>query len=180
MRSSLAVEQGKIDPNSDRKYLPNSEQCFVCGETNPAGLKLRFFVEDGLVKALLKPARHHCGYPNVVHGGVVASAIDECMAWAATREFKRMSVTGQLTVRYIKRTPGDRPLTVCAEVTKANRRVTYAQGWIQDEQGTVYARGEGSFLPLTEEDTLFIDNALIYRGGEERVFDELREARQMR
>ena len=32
-----------------RRYLPNSTGCFVCGEDNPAGLRTRFFVEDGIV-----------------------------------------------------------------------------------------------------------------------------------
>ncbi len=162
---------------SHRKYLPNSPTCFVCGEDNPMGLRARFYVEDEKVKMPLTVHNHHCGYPNTLHGGIVAAALDECMAWAATRAFKRMCVTGALTVRYIKRVPAGRPLTVIAEVVKPHRRIVHAQGSIVDAEGTEYARAEGKFLPLTAEETLEIDNWLIYRGGEERVFDELRTER---
>lgn len=162
---------------SHRKYLPNSPTCFVCGVDNPAGLRARFYVEQDVVKMPLNVHHHHCGYPNTLHGGVVAAALDECMAWAATRAFKRMCVTGQITVRYIKRVPADKPLTVCAEVILPHRRMVHAKGSIVDAEGTEYARAEGKFLPLTAEETLDIDDWMIYNGGEERIFDELRAER---
>ena len=59
--------------------------------------------------------------------------------------------------------------------TIAARRVSTARGWIIDEDGTEYARAEGRFIPLSAEGTLEVDDNLLYRGGEERVFDCLRE-----
>jgi len=159
----------------DKVYLPNSESCFACGESNVAGLQLRFFVEDHRTKAIFKPKPHHCGYPNVLHGGVVAALLDETMAWAANRAITRMTLTGELTVRYVKPVPGDRDIHAWAEVTKVNRRLVYAIGALHDANGETFARGEGRFLPLSAEQTLLIDEHLIYRGGEERVFDSLRE-----
>src|SRR5690606_33126821 len=103
------------------RYLPNSKTCFVCGEDNAAGLQSRFYVEGGCVKMKLRPQPHHCGYANVVHGGVVAAALDECMGWAAARAIKRMCYTGELTIRYLKPVPADGDLTVCTEVKRANR-----------------------------------------------------------
>ncbi len=157
------------------QYLPNSKGCFVCGEENPAGLQSRFYVEDGMVKMKLQPQAHHCGYANVVHGGVVAAAMDECMGWAASRAIKRMCYTGELTIRYLKRVPTDGDLVVCSEVKRSSRLLAHVEGRIVDAQGEVYARGEGRFLPLSVEDTLEVDDQLLYRGGEERVFDELRK-----
>lgn len=155
-------------------YLPNSDTCFVCGEENHAGLKARFFVENEVVKMHLEAEEHHCGYHNTVHGGVVAAAIDECMGWAAARAVQRMCVTGELTVRYLSRTPADRRLTVCAEVSRAHRRMVHTVGHIVDDEGHVYARAEARFLPLSVEETLQVDGALNYRGDEEDVFRELR------
>lgn len=167
-----------MEPSSTMKtkvYLPNSESCFACGESNVAGLQLRFFVEGNQTKAIFTPKPHHCGYPNVLHGGVVAALLDETMAWAANRAITRMTLTGELTVRYVKPVPGDRDIHASAEVTKVNRRLVYAAGALQDADGEVFARGEGRFLPLSAEQTLVIDDHLIYRGDEERVFDSLRE-----
>ena len=95
-----------------RVFLPTSSGCFVCGEENPAGLRTRFYVENGAVQASLMPAEHHCGYRNVVHGGVVAAILDECMGWAAARASARMCVTAELNVRYVRNVHGDRATTV--------------------------------------------------------------------
>lgn len=155
-------------------YLPNSSWCFVCGEENQAGLKTRFYVEDEKVKARLSPREHHCGYRNVVHGGVVAAILDECMGWAASRAIRRMCVTAELTIRYIHNLPGDEEMTVVTEVEKSNKRLVLTQGYIVDSAGKEYARAAGKFTPLTADETLAVDDELLYRGGEERLFDELR------
>ena len=160
--------------STERRYLPNSHGCFVCGEDNHAGLKTRFFVEGDLVKAELHPQQHHWGYENVVHGGIVAAILDECMAWAAARAMTRMCVTAELNVRYIKSAPTDRPLIAETRVIKAHRMMTTTEGALRDAEGTEYARATAKFMPLSAEETLRVDDALNYQGGEERVFDGLR------
>jgi len=163
------------DPSSSRRVnLPNSKPCLVCGEDNPAGLKTRFYVEDGVVKAPLRPEPHHCGYENVVHGGIIAAILDETMGWAAARATGRMFFTGELTVRYLRPTPGDRELTASAEVVRVTSRLTEAKGVLTDEDGIEYAKSKGRFVPLSVEATLAVDDALLYHGDEERVFDKLR------
>lgn len=161
--------------DSDKRYLPNSKTCFVCGEDNVSGLRTRFYVEEDRVKMPLTAVEHHCGYENTVHGGVVAAALDECMGWAAARAIERMCVTAELTVRYLERVPVAPDLTVEAEVTRAHRRMVNTEARIVNSAGTVFARAEGRFLPLSPEETLAVDDVLLYRGGEERVFDGLRE-----
>lgn len=163
--------------DANRKYLPNSKTCFVCGEDNVSGLQTRFYVEDDRVKMPLNAVEHHCGYENTVHGGVVAAALDECMGWAAARAIERMCVTAELTVRYIERVPVAPDLTVEAEVKRAHRRMVQTEARLVDSGGNVLARAEGRFLPLSSEETLAVDDALLYRGGEERVFDTLRNGR---
>lgn len=162
--------------DNHRKSLPISPSCFVCGEHNPAGLRSNFYVENGAVYMPLHPKTHHCSYPNVVHGGIVATALDECMAWAAARAFGRMCLTARLSVRYLDRAPLRETLLVRAEVVKTHKRIVYAQAELQDNDGKTYARAEGSFLPMSAEETLDIDKGLIYRGNEERVFEHLRAA----
>lgn len=161
--------------NPEKRYLPNSKTCFVCGEDNPSGLRTRFFVENGAVKMPLTAVGHHCGYENTVHGGVVAAALDECMGWAAARAIERMCVTAELTVRYLERVPVSEGLLVEAEVVRKHRRMVNTEARIVDADGKVLARAEGRFLPLSAEETLEVDDYLLYRGGEERVFDTLRE-----
>lgn len=159
-----------------RRYLPNSDGCFVCGEDNPAGLQTRFYVDGDAVCMPLTARDTHCGYPNTVHGGILASALDECMGWAAARAIQRMCLTGELTVRYLRRVPLESGATVRAEVVRAHRRMVHTVGEVVLPDGTVHARAEGRFLPLSVEETLRVDGALRYRGDEERIFAGLAEA----
>lgn len=161
--------------SESRKYLPFSKGCFVCGQDNPAGLRTRFFVEDDKVKARLYADDHHCGYETVIHGGIVAAALDECMAWAATCRMGYMTVTGELKVRYIKRSPSRTPLWVEAWVTRETKRLALTEAQLVDEEGIVYARAEGRFVPISREETLYVDDNLVYSGEEQRLFDRLRE-----
>jgi uncharacterized protein (TIGR00369 family) len=161
--------------SDERKYLPCSDGCFVCGQENPAGLRTRFFIEGDKVKAPLYADTHHCGYETVIHGGVVAAALDECMAWAATWRMGYMTVTGELKVRYIKRSPSRTPLWVEAWVTKEGKRLAQTEARLVDEEGIEYARAEGRFVPISRDETLYVDDRLVYTGGEIRLFDGLRE-----
>lgn len=157
-----------------RGYLPVSASCFVCGKDNHAGLSLRFLAEDGVVSARWRPADWHCGYEGVVHGGVVAAALDECMAWAATWQTRLMCVTGDLTIRYLLPLPNDRELVVSASVTVPGKRLAHVKGTIADEAGTEYATAQGRFVTMTAKETLAVDDNLIYLGDEVRIFDYLR------
>jgi len=132
------------------------------------------YVENDVVKTHWRPITHHCGYKNVVHGGVIAALLDECMAWAATRCTGRTCVTGDISIRYAKRVPGDHELTVYAEVVKPGKRLVHVQARIVDDTGEEYAHAKGRFVAMTAEETLEVDDYLLYRGGEERVFDPLR------
>ncbi len=160
---------------SEKVMLPNSDWCFVCGEDNHAGLQTQFYVQDGLVKARVSPQAHHCGYKGVLHGGVVASILDECMGWAAARKIERFCVTGELTIRYRRNVPDDRDLICVTDVERANKRLVLTFGELIDDEGTKYAEAKGKFTPLSEQETLDVDAMLNYREGDERVFEKLRE-----
>ena len=66
--------------------LPHTRGCMVCGRGNPLGLGLSLFVDpaSGVVRVNYTPAGPHIGFEGVVHGGVLATVIDEAMVWAAT------------------------------------------------------------------------------------------------
>jgi uncharacterized protein (TIGR00369 family) len=158
-----------------RRYLPSSETCFICGEENAAGLQGRFYVEGGKVKLPIQAGTHHCGYHNTVHGGVIAAAVDECMGWSAACAIGRMCYTAELNVRYLRPLTLDAGAVAETEVVHATLRLVRARGEVVGADGTVYARAEGKFMPLTAEQTLEVDDALVYRGDELRIFDALRK-----
>src|SRR6266404_4424632 len=82
--------------------LPHTRGCLVCGRENPHGLHLDLHVDEGtgVVTCSFAPQRHHIGFEGVIHGGVLATVLDEAMVWAATWSGKRFCVCGELNVRY--------------------------------------------------------------------------------
>ena len=81
--------------------------CFACGMANDAGLKLDFeAVGDNSVTALYVPQEQHQGWPNVLHGGIVATLLDEAAAYVAYARGQH-AATAHLNIRYSRPAPLD-------------------------------------------------------------------------
>ena len=151
--------------------LPHSKHCFVCGEDNPDGFRLRFELgDDGHVFLRFNARRSMQGYGTVMHGGLQATLLDETMGWVSTVAVKRMTVAAELTVRYLQRTPLESDLVIEAWATQVNLRMTRAEAVLRNEDGTVYARAKGKFIPLSLEETKYVDSNLLYQPGDARIF----------
>ena len=53
--------------------------CFVCGIQNPVGLHLSIYndPDNHCIYSIVEVPEHFQGYPGVVHGGIVATMLDE-------------------------------------------------------------------------------------------------------
>ena len=60
--------------------LDDDAYCFCCGPENPIGLKLTFEeTSEGRMRTLWTPRKEHQGFKDIVHGGLVATVLDEVM-----------------------------------------------------------------------------------------------------
>lgn len=60
--------------------LDDDAYCFCCGPENPIGLKLSFEeTPEGRMRTLWTPRKEHQGFKDIVHGGLVATVLDEVM-----------------------------------------------------------------------------------------------------
>lgn len=80
--------------------LEDDQYCFACGPRNPIGLRLSFEWDGGLLRASFVPRKEHQGYMDIVHGGIISTVLDECMAQAAISEFGVMAATVDIRVRF--------------------------------------------------------------------------------
>lgn len=133
--------------------LPNSLQCFVCGLENPAGLHMRFYkTAPGEVTARYTVHEHHQGYPGVVHGGIVASMLDEiCGCVFMKADTARFMVTARLEVRYRKNIPVGKPLTLTGQAVRDRGRTAEAKGSIRDEEGNLLAEATALLVQMPED-----------------------------
>ena len=57
--------------------------CYVCGQENERGLQLRFEAHPGGgCRAEYVAREEHVGWPEVIHGGLLFTLMDEAVAWA--------------------------------------------------------------------------------------------------
>ena len=145
--------------------LPNSTACFVCGHSNPAGLRARFYLEGDRVVTRFTPAPAQMGYKGITHGGIIAALLDETMGWAPAVANRRFCVTVEINVQYLRPIPIGKEVLVSAWVTDGHRRIWEAEGEIGDADGTLYAKGKGRFLPVSDEQTAEVVSYLNFDEG---------------
>jgi uncharacterized protein (TIGR00369 family) len=83
-------------------FDPEKNCCFGCGPLNTAGLKLTFEEDEDRLYATWQPSSHYQGYSNVLHGGIVATLLDEAGAWCIYVKAGTAGVTSSMTVKYLK------------------------------------------------------------------------------
>ena len=83
-------------------YDEDINKCFACGPKNPIGLKLTFEESEDYVHGLWHPTKDYMGYVNVLHGGIIATLLDEIGAWYVSVKVGTAGVTSELKVKYLK------------------------------------------------------------------------------
>ncbi len=152
-------------------YLPTYDGCFVCGQTHPRGLHIRFFTGDfGQVCARFTPDPMFCGYKNIVHGGVIGALLDELLGWPIALQTGRMCVTGELSVRYLRPMPAQTVYLASADPGSNRGKYWAGAGEIRDGQGVVYAKARGKYFLLSAGETTKIAQELRYQPGDPPVF----------
>jgi len=142
MPGLIPFERGLMEDS--RIKQPNSRMCFVCGRENPAGLRLRFF-DNGRdeVTCDFTVASRHQSYPGLVHGGVIASILDETGGRTATiADHNRFFVTANLQVRYRKPVPLETPLRAVGKLVKRQGRRALAHAEIRSPDDEVLAEAD--------------------------------------
>jgi acyl-coenzyme A thioesterase PaaI-like protein len=135
------------------KKQPNSLHCFICGIENPIGLKLKIFESDeGFIETTYTAPEHFQGYPGVLHGGIVASILDEICGRASMGDpsSPRFMFTGKLEVRYRKNVPIGRPLRIIGKTIKSREKT--AEGWagIYNEEEELLAEATALLIEVPE------------------------------
>lgn len=123
--------------------------CFVCGEKNPAGLKLclRMDPERGESTSEVTFADHFQGWAGIVHGGLVATVLDEAMIYAAGAKGFRC-VTGEMTVRFVKPTSTGVAYALKGRFLEDQGRIVVAESVLLDREGQEVARAAGKLFKI--------------------------------
>jgi len=119
--------------------------CFVCGPKNPAGLKLDFSFNGKSIKTRFVPKKEHQGYMNIVHGGIIATLLDEVMIKLAI-ELDMPAVTAQMDIRLKKALSVGQQITVRAEITSITKRLLEASAEAVTDDDEIIAEATGKLV----------------------------------
>jgi acyl-coenzyme A thioesterase PaaI-like protein len=145
-----------------REEAGTRHYCFGCGAQNPHGLKLDFRIEDKRAVAEFQPRAEHQGYPGLVHGGLIATALDEAMGWAMYT-LGVWAVTGRMEVKYRRPLPLDAKATVSGEIVRDRGRWLEVRGEVRSG-GKLVAESEGLFMRLPQEKVAEMERLYMAEG----------------
>jgi uncharacterized protein (TIGR00369 family) len=143
------VRLAETSPIGLVNVLPHTHSCFVCGESNSIGMNLRFETDGCIVQTRFKPRAEHVGFKQVVHGGIIATLLDEIMVWACAVRTKRFSYCAELTARFLAPLrPGEEIVATGELVANRRDKIFEAKAEIIDSSGNLLARATGKYLPV--------------------------------
>ena len=125
-----------------------ARQCFGCGSDNPHGLGMRFRTEDGRAVAEFTPPHHLQGYPGHVHGGGVATMLDEAMGWAVYGR-GAWAMTARFAMRFRSAVAVGAALLVSGWVTRDRGRFLEVRAEARTRDGRLLAEADGMFVRVT-------------------------------
>jgi uncharacterized protein (TIGR00369 family) len=130
---------------SEPVKVRSSKFCFACGAANEGGLHMKLMPTDDGCRAIFTPVRRHEGFTDTVHGGIVATLLDEAIAWACTFHGYN-AVTAELTVRYKKPLLIDQPVEVAGRIVREHGRLVFGESTIRNQSGELLATAAAKMI----------------------------------
>ncbi len=133
------------------EILPTTRSCYACGSANPLGLNLGFQIAGTAAETRFSFRPEFSGFRDTVHGGVIATVLDEVMVWAIGIAASRFVYCAELTVRFLRPTATRIEVVARGEVTDNKRnRLFLARGELRNAAGELLAEATGKYLPVPD------------------------------
>jgi uncharacterized protein (TIGR00369 family) len=128
-------------------YDPDQNRCFGCGVANPLGLKLNFTETDEFLQALWEPGENYQGYPNILHGGIIASLLDETGGWCVSVKVGTAGVTSEIRIKYLAPVYINKGvITIRARIAARNEKTARITCSLFDGQQKLCAEADADFF----------------------------------
>ncbi|MBN2810020.1 MAG: PaaI family thioesterase [Deltaproteobacteria bacterium] len=133
------------------KPLPNLDKyCFACGTENNFGLQMQFSSNETQVKSVLTLPDHTRGWCNLVHGGILATILDEIMSWTAIYLTRHFILTRNIEISFKKPVFIGTPLTATGSIIARDGKKALLGAQIHDDSGTLCCTAEAGFVLYTQ------------------------------
>lgn len=136
-------------------FMPevDDSMCFACGEENEISLGLKFKkTSEDIVEAEFTALKNHQGYNGIMHGGLVATLLDEAMAYAVGLK-AITAYTAELNIRFKKALKIGEKVIIKGKYEGSLKRsiavIHYCSAQIIDNSNKLIAKAEGKFVEKT-------------------------------
>jgi len=123
--------------------------CFACGKENTNGLQMNIEAEGGHSHTRIKFPNYMQGYNGVVHGGLIATVLDELAVYAGISLGYNFA-TGEITVRFKRPVKIGDEYIVEGEVIEDRGKVVTVKSFLKDYEGVVYARADAKLIRIND------------------------------
>ena len=140
-----------------------SHSCFGCSPNNPQGLHLRFeyttepATGHPAVRATVQLTALHEGAPGYIHGGIIATLLDEAMS-KLNRPLDTVAMTRHLEIDYLRPAPLHQPHILSAHHLSRSTnddgtpgRKLFHHAELHSAHGTLLARAKGLFIAVDQD-----------------------------
>lgn len=124
--------------------------CFACGELNEHGLQLKLHLGERRSWTEFVLDERFEGWQGVTHGGILATILDEVMAWALVAE-DNWGVTARMTIDFKRPVAVGTSVRAEGWIVRNRRRLVDTAGQIVDSNGTQLASAEAVYVAANEE-----------------------------
>jgi len=134
---------------ADHALHSTTHHCFGCGPDNPNGLHLHFTLdhEAHTAAAHVHLTRLFEGPPGHIHGGIIATLMDEAMS-KLNRLFDVIAMTRHMEVDYLRPAPLHQDLRLVGHHSRREGRKLYHRAELLSHDGVVLAQAKGLFIAL--------------------------------
>ena len=124
--------------------------CFGCDPSHAHGLKMEFYEDGEEVVSIWQPTGEYQGWPNILHGGIQATLIDELCGWTIAHKFQSDAVTSKMEVRYRKPVKiSEGKLTIRAHVVEVRRNIVTITAQIFNSANELCTEGTCVFFMIS-------------------------------
>lgn len=137
-------------PNQKKKNnqsTKSSSYCFACGKDNPFGLRLKISSDANGVYTTFTVKQRYEGFKDITHGGIVATILDEMIAWACRKRNKDV-LTAELIVRYKQKLPIGETVQAFGRILQEHGRLIIGESLIKDSKGQIIATANAKMLTV--------------------------------